>query len=209
MTANIQITTITPNAIQNTGIASFKPRTKEGLPEKPACHIQYSYPAEFALINNDSIRAYAIRAYDAAMDTALKDAVRDNKSEFTALSLDNCYVATKREFLLTKTDLSAWADKFALPIIAAAIAAKAGLHAESPKVIAKCKAYRESILALAARGMMQQIEIDSLIKVAGLIAEQPIINAYTDNFVQGIARKQERLLAFLENGSELEDDLDF
>jgi len=210
MSKSIQITTITPNAIQGQGIASFKPRTKEGMPERPACHISYSYPSELSLINNDELRAFSLRAYDFAMEEALKAAVRDNKDSLEQLALDDCFLATKREFLLTKADLTKWADTFALPIIAQAIAAKAGLHAESPKVIAKCKAYKDSILALSARTLMQQQEIDALIKVVSLIADQPISNAYTDNVAQGIARKQERLHNWLANaGTDSAEDIDF
>ena len=210
MSKSIQITTITPNAIQGAAIASFKPRTSEGMPERPACHIQYSLPAEFSLIANDSIRSFAIRAYEHAMELALKSAVRDNKDSLEQLALDDCFLATKREFLLTKPELTKWADTFALPIIAQAIAAKAGLHAESPKVIAKCKAYKDSILALSARTLMQQQEIDALIKVVSLIADQPVSNAYTDNVAQGIARKQERLSEWLANaGADSSEDIDF
>ena len=210
MSAQLQITTIAPSAIQGQGIASFKPRTKEGMPERPACHISYSYPAELALINNDELRAFSLRAYDFAMEEALKAAVREDKAEFAPLSLADCFLATKREFLLTKAELTKWADTFALPIIANAIAAKAGVHPESPKVIAKCKAYKDSILALSARTLMQQQEIDALNKVAALVSEQDKQDAYTDNFVQGIARKQERLNAWLAEGKiDSEDDLDF
>lgn len=186
---------------------SFKPRSKEGMPEKPEVFAAIDYPAAIANIANPDLAAFAKRAWHFAVLDSLKDAVKEGKQEFT-LSMETCFAEAKREFLITKKDLEAWIDNFALPIISAALAAKAGLHIDSPKVVKKAIAYKELLLLISSRSIMMQDQIDSCLKVAALITETGKEHPYSDNVWTGIARKQEKLNAYLAGKDDEDDDFD-
>ncbi len=208
MNANLTITSIKPTA----GFFASKDfRAKEGEEKKQSLFASYEMPAEITSLHDSELKAFAIRAFGAAMDIALDKAIKDGKTEaFEMPSLADCFIATKREFLLTKANLMPWID-FAIPVISAAIAAKASLHIDSPKVVKKALAYKETLLALASRSVMKQEDIDACIKVCGLLEETGKKHDYTDNVLQGIVRAQDKLNAFLANGAQDDDgdELDF
>lgn len=192
--AQITVTTIKPTS----GLfVSFKPRSKEGQPEKQEVFASFFLPEVFEAIQNPDVKGFVIRAYGNAVLDCLKQAVKDGKPEFSLPALSELYAETKREFLITRKDLEAWLDSFCLPLVTAAIAAKAGLAADSVKVVKKAIAYKETLLQLASRSIMQQDEIDSSIRVLELIAASGQENAYTDNVAQAVERKQQKLNDYL------------
>lgn len=206
MSAQIAITTIRPT----TGLfVSFKPRSKEGMPEKQEVFASFSLPAAFDLIQQQEIRGFLIRAFSNAILDCLRNALKEGKADFALPSLSELYAETKREFLITRKDLEAWLDGFCIPLVSAAIAAKASLNADSPKVIKKAIAYKETMLQLASRSMMQQDEIDAAIRVLELVATSGKENNYTDNVAQAIERKQTKLNDYLAGKQETEDEIDF
>jgi hypothetical protein len=196
------ITTIQPTSGLFT---SFQPRSAEGAEKKLEVFATFSEPTEFSMLTNADLKAFCIRAYGNAVNGLLRIAAKAGHAEFPLPSIAEMYAETKREFLITKKDLEAWLDNFALPIIAKAISSKSGLHIDSPKVVKKVIAYKELMLAIASRSIMQQEEIDSCLKVLELVDNVP--NEYTNNVSEALGRKQEKLndkLAGI-NDDDLED----
>lgn len=206
MSNQIQVTTIRPTS----GLfVSFKPRSKEGQPEKQEVFASFSLPALFDAIQHTEVKGFLIRAFSSAVLDCLKGAVKDGKESFSIPALSELYAETKREFLITRKDLEAWLDGFCMPLVSAAIAAKAGLHIDSPKVFKKAIAYKETMLQLASRSLMQQDEIDSAIRVLELVANSGKEHGYTDNVAQAIERKQAKLNDYLAGKQDDEDEIDF
>lgn len=206
MSNQIQVTTIRPTS----GLfVSFKPRSKEGQPEKQEVFASFSLPALFDAIQQQEVKGFLIRAFSNAVLDCLKGAVKDGKESFSIPALSDLYAETKREFLITRKDLESWLDGFCMPLVSAAIAAKASLHIDSPKVVKKAIAYKETLLQLASRSMMQQDEIDSAIRVLELVANSGKDHAYTDNVAQAIERKQAKLNDYLAGKQDDEEEIDF
>lgn len=204
--SQIQVTTIKPVS----GLfVSFKPRSKEGQPEKQEVFAAFSLPALFDAIQHQEVKGFLIRAFSNAVLDCLKQTVKDGKESFTVPALSELYAETKREFLITRKDLESWLDGFCLPLVSAAIAAKAGLHIDSPKVVKKAIAYKETMLQLASRSLMQQDEIDSAIRVMELVATSGKDHSYTDNVAQAIERKQAKLNDYLAGKQEDDEEIDF
>lgn len=203
-----QITTIKPVA-SSMPFVSFKPRSKEGEAEKPECFVSYDLPESFASLHDASLSGFLSRAYAAAMTALLRDAIKAGKDSVHFDGMDNLFATGKREFLITKPDLLAWINDYALPILTAAIALKANLHIDSPKVVKKGIAYRDQLLCIASRQIMSQEAIDSALRVCELLDSSGKPNAYTDNVLEAIARKQTKLDEFNANGDDSEDDIDF
>lgn len=209
MSANIIITNIKPT---NGLFASFQPRSKEGEEKRQPVFAAYELPVQIANAPDSDLRTFAVRAYDMAVTSLLKDALKDGKAEFTVPGIANLFEPAKREFLITRKDLEAWIIECAMPCICAALSAKSGLHIDSPKIIKKAIAYKEILLSIAGRSIMGQADIDASIRVLELVAALPEDkqHSYTDNVAQGIERQQTKLNEFLASGSnESEDDLDF
>lgn len=200
-----QITTIKPVS----GLfVSFKPRNKEGEAEKQEVFASYFLPEIISQIANPEIKAFSSRAFAFALELALKESVRNGKAEFS-LALQDMFAAATREFLITKKDLEAWLDGFALPLVSAAISAKSGIPADSVKVVKKALAYKELMLSICSRSLMQQSDIDAAIKVLELVATSGQNHPYTDNVATGIERKQSKLNDWLAGKSDTEDEIDF
>ena len=205
MSAHIQITSIKPTS----GFFATKNfKTKEGEEKKNSLYAPFSLPSEFDSLLDADLKAFCIRAYGEAMDIALDNACKLGKESLQALSLSECFEAGKREFLITKKDIQEWLDAYAYPIINAAIAAKAGLHIDSPKVVKKANQYAEIMLSLSARGLMTQNDIDAAIRVMSLLEESGKSNSYSDNILTGITRKQTQLDNF-NSSKESSEDIDF
>jgi hypothetical protein len=203
--AQITITTIAPTSGLFT---SFQPRSKEGEAKKLEVFASYSLPVAFESIVNDEIKSFCQRALASEINSLMRDAVKSGKSEFQLPAISELFAETKREFLITKKDLEAWVDTFAAPILSAAISSKASLHIDSPKVVKKVIAYKELLLQIASRSIMDQDDIDSCIKVLALVESKP--NAYTDNVSEALARKQEKLNEYLAGKADnADDDIDF
>lgn len=204
--SQIQVTTIKPVS----GLfVSFKPRSKEGQPEKQEVFAAFSLPTLFDAIQHQEVRGFLIRAFSNAVLDCLKIAVKEGKESFAIPALSELYAETKREFLITRKDLEAWIDGFCIPLVSAAIAAKAGLHIDSPKVVKKAIAYKETMLQLASRSLMQQDEIDSAIRVLELVASSGKEHSYTDNVAQAIERKQTKLNDYLAGKQDDDEEIDF
>ena len=206
MSITLQITTIKPTF---GNWVSFKPRNKEGEQEKPEAFVTFDWPSEINQIQNVSLRTFAANAYRFALTELLKETVRNARDSVSLPALNEFFAQTGREFLITKKDLEDWLDGFALPLISAAISAKSGFHADSPKVVKKVLAYRELMLAISSRSIMSQEQIDSSIKVLELVAASGKSHSYTDNVAQGIERKQSKLNDWLNGQSDSEDEIDF
>lgn len=205
MSQNITITTIAPTSGLFT---SFQPRSKEGEAKKLEVFASYHLPAAFELITNSEIKSFCQRALGAEINSMMREAVKSGKSEFILPEISALFAETKREFLITKKDLEAWIDTFAAKILSAAISAKSCLHIDSPKVVKKVIAYKELLLAIASRSIMNQDDIDACIKVLALVESHP--NAYTDNVSEALARKQEKLNDYLAGKADnADDDIDF
>lgn len=205
MSVNLSITSIKPTS----GLFATKNfKTKEGEDKKLPVFASYAMPVEFESLLNSELKAFCIRAYGEAMDSALDNAVKLGKESFEQLSLSECFESGKREFLITKKDIQEWLDSFAYAIISAAIATKAGLHIDSPKVVKKANQYAEIMLSLSARGLMTQNDIDAAIRVMSLLDDSGKTNSYSDNILTGITRKQAQLDAFNESKSDSEE-IDF
>lgn len=203
------ITSIKPTA-GHFAVKNFK--SKEGEEKKPSLYVSFEMPSEFASLLNSDLQAFCMRSYSEAMTVALDNACKDNKESMQALSLAECFVAAKKEYTVTRKDIKEWLDTFAYAIINAALAAKAGLHVDSPKVVKKANKYSELLLELSARGKpMDQESIDSCLRVMEVIDKSGLKNDYTDNVLQGIVKMQNKLDAFLASGQqdEEDDDLDF
>lgn len=203
---NAQITTIKPTSGLYT---SFQPRSKEGEEKRAEIYATFSIPALLESIANDEVKAFAIRAYQNAVNALLREAVKAGKPEFTIPELGELFAEGKREFLITKPELLEWLNSFALPIVSAAIATKSGLSVDSVKVVKKAIAYRELMSLIASRSIMMQEQIDSCIKVMELVTASGKQNAYSDNVIQAIARKQEKLNDYLAGNEDDEDEIDF
>lgn len=206
MSQQIQVTTIRPT----TGLhVSFKPRSKEGQPEKQEVFATFSLPALFDAIQQQEVRGFLVRAYGNAILDCLRQAIKEGKESFTLPALSDLYAETKREFLITRKDLEAWLDGFCMPLVSSAIAAKASLNIDSPKVVKKAIAYKETMLQLASRSLMQQDEIDSAIRVLELVANSGKDHVYTDNVAQAIERKQAKLNDYLAGKADDDEEIDF
>lgn len=186
--SHAQITTIAPTSGLFT---SFQPRSKEGEAKKLEVFATYQEPLAFSQLLDAELKAFCIRAYGAQVNLFLREAAKNGHSQFPLPAISEFFAETKREFLITKKDLEAWLDSFALPIISKAISSKSGLHIDSPKVVKKAIAYRELMLSISSRSLMQQEEIDSALKVLALVDAVP--NAYTNNVAEALGRKQEKL----------------
>lgn len=207
---NLTVTTIKPTS----GLSvSFKPRSKEGEAEKLEVFASYFLPEAITSISNQEVLGFASRAYKASMLDLLKQAVKETKETIAIPSISDLYPeSTKREFTVTKEALINWFESFADKILSAAISAKAGLPADSVKVVKKVLQYKELILALAKRGdPMKQEDIDSVIRVLGLIDSSSTKHEYTDNVAQGVAAMQEKLDRYLAGKQEEEEleEIDF
>lgn len=205
MPSILSITSIKPS---NGLFATKNFKTKEGEEKKASLYASYALPAEFESLLNSDLKAFCIRAYGEAMDSALDQAVKLGKESFSQLSLAECFESGKREFLITKKDIQEWLDSFAYAVISAAIATKANLHIDSPKVVKKANQYAEIMLSLSARGLMTQNDIDAAIRVMSLLDDSGKSNSYSDNILTGITRKQAQLDAFNESKSDSEE-IDF
>jgi len=216
--SNAIITTISPSVSAEMLMTSFQPRSKEGEEKKLEVFASFSIPVAFNSLLDSDLKAYCIRSYCNAVNLLLRDAVKEGKPEFAIPPIASLYAETKREFLITKKDLEAWLDGFAMPIISAAISLKGNLHIDSPKVVKKALAYKEIMLGISSRSIMNQEDIDSAIRVLELVVTASAANGngngkehpYTDNVAQGIERKQGHLNEFLAAGAGKEtDDIDF
>lgn len=207
MSANLIITSIKPTS----GFFATKNfRTTEGQDKRASCFAQYEMPQAIGQIGNDEIKAFAYRAFNAAMDEALNEAIKAGKQEFPMPHINELFEAGKREFALTKKDVLAWLESFAMPIIELAISTKAGLHIDSPKVVKKALQYKEIILELSSRSVMSQINIDACLRVASLIEDSGKSHPYTDNILTGITKSQAKLDAFMASGQiDSDDEIDF
>lgn len=201
-----QITTIKPTSGFFT---SFQPRSKEGEEKRSEIHAVFSLPMQIESIGNVELKGFAIRAYCNAVNSLLRDAVKAGQAEFTIPAIAELFSEAKREFLITKPELLAWINSFALPIISAAIATKSGLSLDSVKVVKKAIAYRELLLLIASRSIMMQEQIDSCLKVLELVTASGKTNDYSDNVIQAIARKQEKLNDYLAGNADDENEIDF
>lgn len=208
MTAtNLVITTIKPTS----GFFATKNfRSAEGQEKRMPAYAAFEMPAAIGQIGNDEVKAFAYRAFTEAMNAILSDAIKDGKEQFPMPSINELFEAGKREFALTKKDVLAWLESFAMPIISLAISTKANIHIDSPKVVKKALQYKEIILGLSSRSIMSQVDIDACLRVASLIEDSGKANDYTDNILTGIAKQQAKLDAFLASGkTEEEDEIDF
>ncbi len=213
MTANLntklEFTTIQP--AESMLYAELPQRSKEGEAEKPNLFVLISLPSALENIQNPEIKSFCTRAYIEAVKNVAAKAKKDGLIEFHAPSLEECFTRSgKREFLLTKKDLTAWLDEFAFALINAAFAAKMSLHPDSPKVVKRALKVKDTVLEMTARGRapMDQESIDVLLRVATLAEEaekQGKVHAYTDNFLQGIARMQTKLDTYQAEDEEDED----
>lgn len=204
--SNAIITTIRPTAGLFT---SFQPRSKEGEEKRSEVFAIFSIPASLESIANPELKGFAVRAYGNAVNSLLRDAVKAGQAEFTIPQISELYAETKREFLITKPELLNWINDFALMLISSAISIKAGLHIDSPKVVKKAIAYRELLLLIASRSIMMQEQLDSCLKVMELVMASGKENSYSDNVIQAIARKQEKLNEYLSGNQDSDDEIDF
>lgn len=205
---NAIITTIKPVSSDN--FVSFKPRNKEGEAEKQEVFAAVIIPTAIEEMTAGELKAFAIRAFNECCISALRNALKEGKEEFTIPSLSECFASSGKEYLITAKELKEWIYSFAVRIISAAIATKAGLSADSKAVIKKANKYAEVLEKIAGRSMMFQDDIDSCIKVCELLMAQGETHSYTENVIKGIARKQDKLNAYLAGKSESEDEeLDF
>lgn len=198
------ITTIKPTS---GNFASFSPRAKEGEAPRSTVYAAFALPSAISNCTDAELVRFATAAFSICVSDCLRDALKAGKPEFSVPSLAECYASTGKEYLITKPDLTAWLKDFAEPILAAALAAKSGLPVDSAKVVKKAIAYRDLLLLIASRSIMLQEQIDSCAKALEVIAASGRINSYTENVIEGLARKQEKL-----NDASLdddEDDLDF
>lgn len=189
---------------------SFQPRSKEGEEKRPACFAVYETPAALSALPDGEVKAFAYRAYESVITDCLRDAVKAGKAEFSAPALSACFVSEGKEYLITAKDLKEWLSSYALEIIYGAIASKAGLSADHVKVVKKGNAYAEKLEMIASRSLMMQDDIDAAARVLELLENNGKNHPYTDNVIQGLGRKQEKLAAYLAANDGLADDgIDF
>ena len=201
------ITTVKPTA---GFFASFSPRAKEGEEKRSTVFAAFSLPtAILSIASNEELSRFAVAAYTQCVSDCLRDALKAGKAEFAVPSLAECYASSGKEYLITKPELADWIKSFAEPIITAALAAKSGLPVDSVKVVKKAIAYRDLLLLIASRSIMLQEQIDNAAKALEVLAASGKVNSYTENVIEGLARKQVKLNEYLAGATEDEDDIDF
>lgn len=201
------ITTIKPSSGY---FAAFSPRAKEGEEKRSTVFAAFSLPASIsALDSNGELARFAIAAFTDCVADCLRDALKAGKAEFAVPSLAECFASSGKEYLITKPELAEWIKTFADPIITSALAAKSGLPADSVKVSKKAIAYRDLLLLIASRSIMLQEQIDNAAKALEVLAASGKVNAYTENVIEGLARKQVKLNEYLAGASDDDDDIDF
>ena len=202
------ITTIKPTS----GLfVSFAPRTKEGEEKRPEVFAAISLPPAIANLQDGELRTFAVRAYSFAASEALRLATKEGQSEFIVPGIAEAFAPKEgKEYLITRKDLEAWLVDYALPIIEAAIAKKAGRPANDVKVVKKALGYKDILLGLTSRSIMKQDDIDAVIRTLTMLESTGKSHPYSENVAKATARKQDQLDAFLADGAETEDDdLDF